>query len=72
MIAGKGKVLNNIKAIMERSKFVHEDWARVRFGAGTPWKRGWCVVSPPDEKEFGKAQKSLKKASAYELSLIHI
>ncbi|KAI6856249.1 hypothetical protein KC318_g22240, partial [Hortaea werneckii] len=39
LIAGKGKVLNNIKAIMERSKFVHEDWARVRFGAGTPWKR---------------------------------
>ncbi|KAI6874913.1 hypothetical protein KC338_g1029 [Hortaea werneckii] len=66
LIAGKGKLLNNIKAIMERSKFVHEDWARVRFGAGTPWKRCWCVVSPPDEKEFGKAQKSLKKASAYE------
>ncbi|KAI7246763.1 hypothetical protein KC335_g19293, partial [Hortaea werneckii] len=66
LIAGKGRLLNNIKAIMERSKFVHEDWARVRFGAGTPWKRCWCVVSPPDEKEFGKAQKSLKKASAYE------
>jgi len=66
LIAGKGKALNSIKTIMERSKFAHEDWARVRFGAGTPWKRCWCVVSPPDEKEYAKAQKTLKKTSAYE------
>lgn len=66
LIAGKGKYLNNIKAIMERSKFQHDDWARVRFGAGTPWKRCWCVVSPPDEKAFAKAQKDMKKSSAYE------
>lgn len=65
LIAGKGKYLNNIRAIMERSKFQHDDWARVRFGAGTPWKRCWCVVSPPDEKAFAKAQKDMKK-SAYE------
>lgn len=65
LIAGKGRFLNNIKMIMERSRFTHEDWARVRFGAGTPWKRCWCVVSPPDEKEYQKSQKTLKK-SAYD------
>lgn len=63
LIAGKGRFLNNIKQIMERSKFVHDDWARVRFGAGTPWKRCWCVISPPDEKEYQKSQKTLKKSS---------
>ena len=51
---------------MERTKFKTEDWARVRFGAGTPWRRCWCVISPPDEKEVSKQQKSLKKKSAYE------
>ncbi|KAK5721029.1 hypothetical protein LTR15_006991 [Elasticomyces elasticus] len=66
LIAGKGRFLNNIKIIMERSKFPHEDWARVRFGAGTAWKRCWCVITPPDEKEYQKAQKTLKKTSAYE------
>ncbi|KAH9826739.1 Pleckstrin homology domain [Teratosphaeria destructans] len=66
LIAGKGRDLNNIKAIMERSRFQHEDWARVRFGAGTPWKRCWCVITPPDEKEYAKAVKEQKKAGAYE------
>lgn len=65
LLAGKGRYLNNIKVIMERSKFIHDDWARVRFGAGTPWRRCWCVISPPDEKEYAKAQKVLKKGSAY-------
>lgn len=66
LIAGKGKLLNNIKVIMERIRFKHEDWARVRFGAGTPWRRCWCVISPPDEKEVHQQQKSLKKKSAYD------
>lgn len=66
LIAGKGKGLNNIKVIMDRTRFKTEDWARVRFGAGTPWRRCWCVISPPDEKEVQKQQKSLKKKSAYE------
>ncbi|KAL8825658.1 MAG: hypothetical protein Q9170_007710 [Blastenia crenularia] len=66
LIAGKGKLLNNIKIIMERIKFKHEDWARVRFGAGTPWRRCWCVISPPDEKEVQQQQKALKKRSAYD------
>jgi CCR4-NOT transcriptional complex subunit CAF120 len=61
LVAGKGKTLNSIRQIMERSRFNYEDWARVRFGAGTPWKRCWFVVSPPDEKEIQKAQKAFKK-----------
>ena len=68
LIAGKGKNLNNIRVIMERTKLKTEDWARVRFGAGTPWRRCWCVISPPDEKEVAKVQKSLKKKSAYDHS----
>ncbi|ORY19437.1 hypothetical protein BCR34DRAFT_582160 [Clohesyomyces aquaticus] len=61
LIAGKGKTLNNIRVILDRQRAKHEDWARVRFGAGTPWRRCWCVVSPPDEKEYAKLQKSQKK-----------
>ncbi|KAB8074652.1 hypothetical protein BDV29DRAFT_118859 [Aspergillus leporis] len=66
MIAGKGKSINNIRTILERNRFKHEDWARVRFGAGTPWRRCWFVITPPNEKELQKAQKSLKKKSAYD------
>ncbi len=66
LVAGKGKSLNNIRVIMERSKLRTEDWARVRFGAGTPWRRCWCVIDPPNEKDFQKEQKSLKKRSAYD------
>ena len=66
LVAGKGKALNNIRVIMERSRFRTEDWARVRFGAGTPWRRCWYVIDPPNEKEFQKEQKSLKKRSAYD------
>ncbi|TVY44379.1 CCR4-NOT transcriptional complex subunit [Lachnellula subtilissima] len=69
LIAGKGKALNNINVIMERSKLRSEDWARVRFGAGTPWRRCWCVITPPDEKEIQKIQKQVnKKKSAYDRS----
>ncbi|QSZ35379.1 hypothetical protein DSL72_008249 [Monilinia vaccinii-corymbosi] len=69
LIAGKGKLLNNIKPIMERSKLQTADWVRVRFGAGTPWRRCWCVITPPDEKEFQRVQKqSQKKRSAYDRS----
>lgn len=66
LIAGKGKTLNNIKTIMMQTKFKTEEWTRVRFGAGTPWRRCWCVISPPDEKEVQKAQKAMKKKSAYD------
>ena len=69
LIAGKGKSLNNINVIMDRIRFNYEDWARVRFGAGTPWRRCWCVISPPDDKEVAKQQKLNKKKSAYDRSL---
>ena len=68
LIAGKGRQLNNIPIIMERLKMPYATWARVRFGAGTPWRRCWCVVSPPDEKEVQKVQKLLKKKSPYDRS----
>ncbi|KAL4913919.1 hypothetical protein BDW62DRAFT_155557 [Aspergillus aurantiobrunneus] len=66
IIAAKGRELNNIRAILERTRFKHEDWARVRFGAGTPWRRCWFVITPPDEKEFQRAKKTMKKKSAYD------
>jgi CCR4-NOT transcriptional complex subunit CAF120 len=68
LIAGKGKQLNNIRIILDRQRAMHEDWARVRFGAGTPWRRCWCVVSPPDEKEYAKMQKTQKKSNIYNRS----
>ncbi|KAF3060042.1 hypothetical protein GL218_05136 [Daldinia childiae] len=66
LIAGKGKTLNNIGVIMERARTPMDQWVRVRFGAGVPWRRCWCVISPPDEKEFIKAQKEHKKKSPYD------
>lgn len=66
LIAGKGKQLNNIKQIMDRSRAIYEDWARVRFGAGTPWRRCWFRITPPDEKEYQKLQKAVKKKNPYD------
>ncbi|KAI9866491.1 MAG: hypothetical protein M1813_001042 [Trichoglossum hirsutum] len=66
LIAGKGKALPNIRMIMERTRFKTEDWARVRFGAGTPWMRCWCVITPPNEKLVSKQQKQFRKRSAYD------
>lgn len=73
LIGGKGKVLNNIAIIMERAKAKHEDWVRVRFGAGTPWRRCWCVITPPDEREYQRLVKELnKKKSAYDKSKLPV
>lgn len=66
LIAGKGKFLNNIRIILARESVKYEDWVRVRFGAGTPWRRCWCVVNPPDQKEYAKLQKDKKKSNVYE------
>lgn len=66
LIAGKGKQLNNIRTLLDRQRAKYEDWVRVRFGAGTPWRRCWCVVSPPDEKEYAKLQKTHKKKDMYQ------
>ena len=72
LIAGKGKTLNNIRTIMERTRFKTDEWTRVRFGAGTPWRRCWCVISPADEKELAAQRKAAKKRSAYDRSLPHL
>ncbi|KAJ5654615.1 hypothetical protein N7490_001618 [Penicillium lividum] len=69
LIAAKGKHLNGIQAILAPSRFRHEDWARVRFGAGTPWRRCWFVINPPDEREVAKAKKALKKSAYDRLSI---
>ncbi|KAI2472776.1 hypothetical protein F4781DRAFT_320894 [Annulohypoxylon bovei var. microspora] len=68
LIAGKGKTLNNIGVIMERARIPMDQWVRVRFGAGVPWRRCWCVITPPDEKEYQKLQKEHKKKSPYDRS----
>jgi len=65
LIAGKGKALNSIRQIMTKTVFKTEEWTRVRFGAGTPWRRCWCVIAPPDEKEIKTQTKAAKKSSAY-------
>lgn len=72
LVAGKGKSLNNINVIMERSRLKTEEWVRVRFGAGVPWRRCWCVITPPDEKEYAKLQKELKKRSPYDRSPVPV
>ncbi|KAK4226905.1 hypothetical protein QBC38DRAFT_455738 [Podospora fimiseda] len=68
LIAGKGKRLNSINIIMEPAKAPVQEWVRVRFGAGVPWRRCWCVIEPPSLKEIQKAQKDLKKRSPYDRS----
>lgn len=65
LIAGKGKQLNGIRTLLDRQRSKYEDWVRVRFGAGTPWRRCWCVVNPPDEKELAKMAKLQKKKDMY-------
>lgn len=62
LIAAKGPALNNIKDIIERTRFQLMDWTRVRFGAGTPWRRCWTVVTPPDEKAYQKRRKAMSKS----------
>lgn len=68
LISGKGRTVNNINLIMDRSRFQTEEWVRVRFGSGVPWRRCWCVISPPNEKDMVKLQKDKKKRSPYDRS----
>ncbi|KAJ6144215.1 hypothetical protein N7470_008110 [Penicillium chermesinum] len=69
LIAAKGKSLNGIQTILAPTRFQHEDWCRVRFGAGTPWRRCWFVINPPDAKEMAKAKKAAKKSAYDRLSI---
>ena len=65
LIAAKGKSLNAIGQITARTTFKYGEWVRVRFGAGTPWRKCWAVISPPDEKAVKKAKAAAsKKAKA--------
>ncbi|KAK3904726.1 hypothetical protein C8A05DRAFT_42242 [Staphylotrichum tortipilum] len=68
LVAGKGKTLNNINIVMERARQPVQEWVRVRFGAGVPWRRCFCVIEPPNEKEYQKAQKEFKKRNPYDRS----
>lgn len=69
LIAAKGKNLNGIQTLLAPARFQHEDWCRVRFGAGTPWRRCWFVINPPDPKEMAKAKKALRKSAYDRLSI---
>ena len=61
LIGSKGKSINGIANVMQRTRFKYEDWARVRFAAGEPWKKYWTVITPPDEKAYQKWKKEVKK-----------
>ncbi|KAI5844268.1 hypothetical protein BZA05DRAFT_172980 [Tricharina praecox] len=62
LIAAKGRTLNGITQITAKTNFKYEDWVRVRFGAGTPWRKCWAVITQPDEKVIKKAKAAAKKA----------
>jgi len=63
LIAAKGRTLNGITQITAKTNFKYEDWVRVRFGAGTPWRKFWAVITQPDEKAIKKAKAAAKKAN---------
>lgn len=51
LLSSKGSRLNGIRTLLHETKFHHEDWVSVRFGAGMPWKKFWTVVTPPTMKK---------------------
>lgn len=51
LLSSKGAKLNGIRTLLTETKFHHEDWVSVRFGAGMPWKKCWTVVTPPTVKK---------------------
>lgn len=54
LLSSKGSKLNGIRTLLAETKFRHEDWVRVRFGSGMPWKKCWTVITPPDMKKKKK------------------
>lgn len=46
LLSARGAKLSDIKVILSESKYNHEHWVSVRFGAGRPWKRVFAVVDP--------------------------
>ena len=63
IIAGKGKMLRNIRDLTERRMAKFEGWGFVRFAPGDKWTRCWIVVNPPDEKDARKLQKASARSS---------
>lgn len=59
LIAGKGRALNGIGEILNHKNLKVEQWTRVRFKPGTPWKRCWCVINPPEAKASEKIRRSI-------------
>ncbi|KAK9356341.1 hypothetical protein V1523DRAFT_402289 [Lipomyces doorenjongii] len=51
LLAGKGSKLNGIRLLLQETKFKHQDWVVVRFGAGMPWTRCWAVITPAGYKK---------------------
>ncbi|KAG7902360.1 hypothetical protein KL935_001268 [Ogataea polymorpha] len=50
LLSARGSLLSDIKVILAETKFDHEEWTSVRFGAGMPWKRCFTVIEPPAKK----------------------
>ncbi|ODQ65402.1 hypothetical protein NADFUDRAFT_83390 [Nadsonia fulvescens var. elongata DSM 6958] len=51
ILSAKGAKLNGIRTLLAETKFKHQDWVSVRFGAGMPWKKCWTVISPYEGKQ---------------------
>ncbi|KAK9357832.1 hypothetical protein V1504DRAFT_463077 [Lipomyces starkeyi] len=51
LLAAKGSKLNGIRLLLQETKFKHQDWVVVRFGAGMPWTRCWAVITPAGYKK---------------------
>ncbi|KAH3661248.1 hypothetical protein OGAPHI_006655 [Ogataea philodendri] len=54
LLSARGSLLSDIKVVLAETKFVHEDWTSVRFGAGMPWKRCFTEIEPPAKKHKKK------------------
>ncbi|KAK9467160.1 hypothetical protein V1512DRAFT_262090 [Lipomyces arxii] len=64
LLASKGTKLNGIKSLLQETKFKHQDWVLVRFGAGMPWTKCWAVVTPAGYKK--KKQNKIGRIDFFE------
>ncbi|KAF6011142.1 hypothetical protein HII12_002736 [Brettanomyces bruxellensis] len=54
LLSARGSLLSDIRVILAETKFDREDWVSVRFGAGMPWKRCFCVIKQSKKKKHKK------------------
>lgn len=54
LLSARGALLSDIRVILTETKFDREDWVSVRFGAGMPWKRCFCVIKQSKKKKRKK------------------